>query len=63
MNVGTKIAHRLFYALAGKTNLSAIELEKIVYGTCDEIADESDLNDWIEMPNGTTFTCTFKPIN
>ncbi len=60
-NIGVPIARRLFYKLAGKCNLSARELEDIIYGDLNQLASEATIGDWIELPNGTTYTLTFKP--
>ena len=33
----------------------------IVYGECLEIARNATVGDWVEMPNGATYTLTCKP--
>ena len=60
-NVGCMIANLITTALAGRCSLSYDELHKIVYRECSELSDFHKLGDWIEMPNGATYTLTFKP--
>ena len=60
-NVGIMIANQITRALAGKCGLSYDDLSNIVYGECLEIARNAKVGDWVEMPNGATYTLTFKP--
>ena len=60
-NVGVMIANQITRALAGKCGLSYDDLSSIVYGECLEIARNATVGDWVEMPNGATYTLTFKP--
>lgn len=37
------------------------DIERYIYQCVQSIADEQFVGDWLEMPNGTTYTLTFKP--
>lgn len=59
-NIGCAIAQRITSSLL----LMGIPYQKIadiVYGECSSITNEQSLGDWLEMPDGTTYTLTFKP--
>ena len=62
MKVGTRIAQHLTAALCG-LGVPERTISEIVYRECSRIADEATTGDWIEMPNGTTYTLTFKPFD
>jgi len=57
-NVGCAISQRLTAALTGN-GIPYEKLSKIIYGEMLDIALELRIGDWIEMPNGDTFTKTF----
>lgn len=59
--IGTRIAAKITDNLAGKVGSDYAAIERIVYETCLEIARNSYSGDWIELPNGATYTLTFKP--
>lgn len=56
--VGCMIAQRITSALTGH-GIDYAELSKIVYSECMDIGLEQSNGDWIEMPNGDTYTKTF----
>ena len=58
-NIGIAIAQRLTYLLVGK-GLNYNDLSEIVYGAFNQISKETNIGDWIELPNGDTFTKTFQ---
>lgn len=58
-NIGCMIAQRISSALLG-LGLSYKEVTDVVYKECLDIAKEHTLGDWIEMPNGDTYTKTFE---
>lgn len=60
-NVGVMLGQRITYALAGKVHADYQTLADLVYGELLRIAREHEPGDWIELPNGTTYTMTFKP--
>lgn len=57
-NIGCRIAQRLTSALTG-LGISYDQLAKIVYSEMLAIAHEQVNGDWLEMPNGDTYTKTF----
>ena len=57
-NTGCRIAQRLTAALSGHGIAYAV-LSKIIYQECQDIAKEQINGDWLEMPNGDTYTKTF----
>jgi hypothetical protein len=59
-NIGCVIAQRITAALT-LMGISYDDLSKVVYKECSDIAKEQKLGDWLEMPNGSTYTLTFKP--
>lgn len=61
-NVGSRIASVVADTLAHKgLGLSYDEIVAIVYPLFEELGERHELGDWIELPNGTTYTLTFKP--
>lgn len=58
--IGCCIGQRLFYAFTGN-GLTAQQIEDILYPELRAIAAELETGDWIELPDGTTATITFKP--
>lgn len=58
MSVGCMIAQRITSALTGH-GIPYDELSKIIYKECMDIGLEQSNGDWIEMPNGDTYTKTF----
>lgn len=59
--IGCRIAARLTDALNSKVPVPYANLETWVYEECERIGKEQRIGDWIELPNGTTYTLTFKP--
>lgn len=59
--IGCRIASRLTNYLNDRAPVPYRDLEEWVYTECDRIGREQRLGDWIELPNGTTYTLTFKP--
>ena len=57
-SVGCMIAQRITSSLIG-LGIEYAELSKIVYSECMDIGLEQSNGDWIEMPNGDTYTKTF----
>ena len=62
-HIGCMIAQQITSALSGRCGLTYKELSDIVYGECMAIANYHRVGDWLEMPNGTTYTCTFRPTD
>ena len=60
-HIGCLIAQQLTSALAGKCGLTYTELSDIIYGEFHALAAFHRKGDWLELPNGTTYTCTFRP--
>ena len=60
MSTGLRIANIVTDSLLGK-GLSYDVVSKIVYGICSDISEASEIDDWLEFPDGTTATITFKP--
>jgi len=58
-NIGCAIAQRLTSALSG-LGLPHDQVSKIVYDECRAIASELEKGDWLEMPDGDTFSMTLK---
>jgi len=59
-NIGCAIGQRLFYAFTGH-GLTAQQIDDILYPELHAIAADLEKGDWIEFPDGTTATITFKP--
>lgn len=59
--IGCRIAARLTDSLNSKVPVPYPQLQRWIYEELEEIGHEQALGDWIEMPNGTTYTLTFKP--
>ena len=59
--IGCRIAQRLTYALNDKIPVPYKELETWIYGELEQVEKEHRIGDWIELPNGTTYTLTYKP--
>ena len=62
-HIGCLIAQQLTSALAGKCGLTYKELSDIIYGEFNALAEFHRKGDWLELPNGTTYTCTFRPTD
>ena len=60
-NIGVMIAQKLTAIIMIKTGITYGEASKIVYDEFNTMADECQLGDWISLPDGTTYTCTYKP--
>jgi hypothetical protein len=63
-HVGCRIAQRVTAALCGN-GYKYDEISGIIYAECMDIANEQYNGDWIEMPNGDTYTKSFtvkKPL-
>ena len=58
-NIGCRIAQRITSALVGIAHRDYAVISKIVYNECMDIANEHHNGDWLEMPNGDTYTKTF----
>jgi len=58
--IGCAIGQRLFYAFTGH-GLTAQQIDDILYPELHAIAADLEKGDWIEFPDGTTATITFKP--
>lgn len=58
--IGTRIGQQLTAALTGH-GIPHDQLSEIIYKELDAIATFHKPGDWIEMPDGTTYTLTFKP--
>ena len=59
-NLGCTIAQRITGALTGH-GIPYQELADIVYGEFRAIAREQKDGDWLEFPNGDTYTKTYTP--
>ncbi len=59
--IGCRIAARITDALNPVLPVPYRAIEKVVYEECAQIGKEHRIGDWIELPNGTTYTLTFKP--
>jgi len=59
--IGCRIAARLTDSLNSKVPVPYRDLQQWVYDEIEQIEKEHRLGDWIELPNGTTYTLTFKP--
>jgi len=57
-NIGCAIAQRITAALTGH-GIPYQELSDIIYKECLDIAREQNNGDWLEMPNGDTYTKTY----
>jgi hypothetical protein len=44
-----------------KQGLDYRQLEEFIYKTVSDLAHDQRVGDWLETPNGTTYTLTFKP--
>jgi len=59
-NVGYRIASIITESVLNH-GIPYDEASKLIYGACEWIAKECTTGDWIEFPDGTTATITFKP--
>lgn len=59
--IGCRIAARLTDSLNSKVAVPYLLLQRWIYEELEELGQEQELGDWIELPNGTTYTLTFKP--
>jgi hypothetical protein len=59
--LGCAIAQHLTAALLGVDTSNYESRATAVYAECSGIAREQKVGDWIEMPDGTVYTMTFKP--
>lgn len=63
--IGLRLAALITYALASSKLLKAKvgfeEIEAVVYKECERIANEQQVGDWLEMPDGTSYNLIFKP--
>ena len=60
--IGCRIAQRLTSALAGRVSIPHADLEKLIYEEFTRVGKEHRTGDWIELPNGTCYTLTYKPV-
>lgn len=65
-SIGCILAQRLTAELAWQINKAGVRvehklIENIVYGEMNRINSEQSVGDWIEFPNGSNYTLTFKP--
>lgn len=58
--IGYTLAQRLTAALC-LNGIPYQQLVDIIYSELSDIGNELELGDWLQLPNGTTFTCTYKP--
>lgn len=58
---GFMLARVLTCNLSARLNLPYEDMEKIVCQIVQDIADDQVVGDWLETPNETTYTMTFKP--
>lgn len=56
--IGCMIAQRISAALLG-LGIDYQIITDVVYQECLNIASEHEVGDWIEMPNGDTYTKTY----
>jgi hypothetical protein len=57
-SIGCMIAQRITSLMTGY-GLTYEQVCKLVYGELDQIATEQVNGDWLEMPNGDTYTKTY----
>lgn len=60
-NIGCMIAQRITSALTGM-GIGYNQLADVIYKECIDIAKEQKNGDWLEMPNGDTYTKTYTCI-
>jgi len=60
-NTGYRIASVVCDSLTQRSNLTRHELEEIIYPLFVSVGHEQVVGDWLELPNGATYTLTFKP--
>lgn len=60
-NIGCMIAQRITNALTGN-GIDYQVIADIIYKECIDIAREQNTGDWLEMPNGDTYTKTYTVI-
>lgn len=60
IRIGCAVAQRLTYALCGK-GIPYDELSKIVYGELLAISRELEPGDWLELPDGSSWTKDGRP--
>ncbi len=58
-NIGCRVSQRLTAALVGTAHKDYEVLSKLIYNEFMSIANEQRNGDWLEMPNGDTYTKTF----
>ena len=58
-NTGCRIAQRITASLCGQAFRDYEVISKLVYSECMAIAEDQENGDWIEMPNGDTYTKSF----
>jgi hypothetical protein len=61
INIGTRLGTLVTFTLAGLPDTYVPTIEKRLYPALLQLAENTQLGDWIELPDGTTFVCTFKP--
>ena len=63
--IGMRLASILTFELGNsgllKEGLDYRALEEFIYKTVSDLAHDQQVGDWLETPNGTTYTLTFKP--